>query len=257
MKTFTYGEDNLQALDLYEPEEWNSKTLMLIHGGGWWQGDKGKEKEVAYRLTVEGYQVAAVNYRLALQSKNLFPTQNEDVETAYTWLIKNIPAFQEDNIAFIGGSTGGHLASFLGLTKGRPFVSLSGLLDLKGFYENHEKAIPKQLIIDPKLPSQKIDQEGANNAYYKWIIENLLDSINDDNLEKASIFSKVTEKSGPGLLCNSMNEIVPAYEHQRLAELLRHQQIPVETCLLSGSRHGEAYIDDVWPNILNFLTRYI
>lgn len=44
MKTFTYGEDNLQALDLYEPEEWNSKTLMLIHGGGWWQGDKGKEK---------------------------------------------------------------------------------------------------------------------------------------------------------------------------------------------------------------------
>ncbi|WP_260317439.1 hypothetical protein [Lactococcus lactis] len=54
-----------------------------------------------------------------------------------------------------------------------------------------------------------------------------------------------------------MNELVPAYEHQKLAELLRQEQIPVETCLLSGSRHGEAYIDDIWPNLLNFLKRYI
>lgn len=257
MKTFNYGKDELQALDLYQPKEWNGKTLVLIHGGGWWQGDKGKEKEVATGLATEGYQVAALNYRLATQAKNLFPTQNEDVEAAYTWLLKNVPDFKADNIAFIGGSTGGHLAAYLGLTKGRPFVSLSGLLDLKGFYENHKETIPKQLIIAPDLPSKKIDQAGANDSYYKWIIENLLASINDDSLEKASIFSKVTKKSGPGLLCNSMNELVPAYEHQKLAELLRQEQIPVETCLLSGSRHGEAYIDDIWPNLLNFLKRYI
>lgn len=83
MKTFNYGEDELQALDLYQPKEWNGKTLVLIHGGGWWQGDKGKEKEVATGLATEGYQVAALNYRLATQAKNLFPTQDEDVEAAY------------------------------------------------------------------------------------------------------------------------------------------------------------------------------
>lgn len=80
MKTFNYGKDELQALDLYQPKEWNGKTLVLIHGGGWWQGDKGKEKEVAIGLATEGYQVAALNYRLATQAKNLFPTQDEDVE---------------------------------------------------------------------------------------------------------------------------------------------------------------------------------
>ena len=169
MKTFNYGKDELQALDLYQPKEWNGKTLVLIHGGGWWQGDKGKEKEVAIGLATEGYQVAALNYRLATQAKNLFPTQDEDVEAAYTWLLKNIPDFKADNIAFIGGSTGGHLAAYLVLTKGRPFVSLSGLLDLKGFYENHKETIPKQLIIAPDLPSKKIDQAGANDSYYKWI----------------------------------------------------------------------------------------
>ncbi|WP_282798533.1 hypothetical protein [Lactococcus lactis] len=46
MKTFNYGKDELQALDLYQPKEWNGKTLVLIHGGGWWQGDKGKEKKL-------------------------------------------------------------------------------------------------------------------------------------------------------------------------------------------------------------------
>ena len=55
MKTFNYGKDELQALDLYQPKEWNGKTLVLIHGGGWWQGDKGKEKEVAIGLATEGY----------------------------------------------------------------------------------------------------------------------------------------------------------------------------------------------------------
>ena len=59
-----------------------------------WQGDKGKEKEVAIGLATEGYQVAALNYRLATQAKNLFPTQDEDVEAAYTWLLKKYPRFQ-------------------------------------------------------------------------------------------------------------------------------------------------------------------
>ncbi|WP_259748734.1 alpha/beta hydrolase [Lactococcus lactis] len=72
MKTFNYGKDELQALDLYQPKEWNGKTLVLIHGGGWWQGDKGKEKEVATGLAAEGYQVAALNYRLATQAKIFF-----------------------------------------------------------------------------------------------------------------------------------------------------------------------------------------
>lgn len=88
MKTFNYGKDELQALDLYQPKEWNGKTLVLIHGGGWWQGDKGKEKEVATGLAAEGYQVAALNYRLAIQAKNLFPTQDEDVEAATLGFLK-------------------------------------------------------------------------------------------------------------------------------------------------------------------------
>lgn len=251
-----YGADVMQALDVYAPEQSNGRSLILIHGGGWWQGDKHKEMSTASRFTELGYHVAAINYRLALEGQHLFPTQNADVLSAYQWLITSEPGFAADNIAFIGGSTGGHLATYLGLTLGRPFISLSGLFDLAGFYTTHPQVTPVQRKFSAHIASKDIDQDGSDDGYYKWIIENLLPNVEPAQLDAATIWRWVSATSGPGLLMNSMNELVPAAEPLQLAQRMQAVGVPAETVLLRGTRHGEAYLHDVFGNVQLFLDRY-
>lgn len=251
-----YGTDAMQTLDLYTPEVENGRSLVLIHGGGWWQGDKHKEMSTAAQFVDMGYSVAAINYRLALAGNNLFPTQNKDALAAYRWLIAHESGFTAQNIAFMGGSTGGHLSAYLGLTLGRPFVSLSGLFDLAGFYAAHPQVTPVQRVFSKHTASKDIDQDGSDDGYYKWIIENLLPDITSDQLHAATIWRWVSATSGPGLLINSLNELVPAAEPLQLAQLMQASGVPAETVLLRGTRHGEAYLHDVIGNVRLFLDHY-
>lgn len=64
-KDLAYGADALQRLDIYVPESDAIADIVLVHGGGWWQGDKRKEDELASALVAANFRVAAINYRLA------------------------------------------------------------------------------------------------------------------------------------------------------------------------------------------------
>jgi len=61
---------------------------------------------------------ATVTYRLAPKSQ--FPAPVHDVKAAVRWLRANASKFgiDPDRIGVTGGSAGGHLALFLGLTPG-------------------------------------------------------------------------------------------------------------------------------------------
>src|SRR5689334_4939816 len=76
----SYGTDARQKVDIYLPEgrtETNTKTVVMIHGGGWTGGDKGDMKVVvdSLRNRLPGYAFININYRLAYNNTNLFPTQ--------------------------------------------------------------------------------------------------------------------------------------------------------------------------------------
>lgn len=45
-KDLVFDEKNQLALDVYEPEQIEA-AILLIHGGGWFRGDKQKEKQLA------------------------------------------------------------------------------------------------------------------------------------------------------------------------------------------------------------------
>ncbi|QBO36918.1 alpha/beta hydrolase [Periweissella cryptocerci] len=257
-KNIAYGPLDQQTLDVYVPDKPNGAAILDLHGGGWWQGDKAKEAKIATILADAGYLVVAANYRLATATENHYPTQVDDVKLANEWLISSAYDFDRKRLGYFGGSTGGNLATELGLATGRPFVSWSGLLDLAGFYNTHLELVPKQLVIGKSVPSDQIDQDGANDAYYKWIIINLLgDQVSPEKLVAATLYQRISKQSGPGLLANSMHEIVPAYEHQKVAQLLQEADVPVETILLAGNRHAEAYQEDALPATLAFLKRYL
>ena len=89
MKTYQYAErDTLNLyLDFDTPEHVHDSTICMVYvfGGGFIGGHRDGEFEKAYfqQLVDEGFQVAAIDYRLGLKGvKNLSITHSEPLEKA-------------------------------------------------------------------------------------------------------------------------------------------------------------------------------
>jgi acetyl esterase/lipase len=86
-----YGTDAAQKMDVYLPASRtvsNTKVIIVIHGGGWNQGDKSDF--TAYVDTLKhrlpGYAIFNINYRLSTGVINLFPTQENDTKAALEFI---------------------------------------------------------------------------------------------------------------------------------------------------------------------------
>jgi len=89
MQTYQYAErDTLQLyMDFYSPETVHDSTICVVYifGGGFIGGHRDGDFEKAYfqQLVDEGFQVAAIDYRLGLKGvKNLSITHSEPLEKA-------------------------------------------------------------------------------------------------------------------------------------------------------------------------------
>jgi acetyl esterase/lipase len=110
-----------QKVDVYTPKAVAPfPVVVLIHGGGWVQGDK-----MEYRTSIKteallarGYAVVAVNYRLSNVAK--FPAQIQDVKAAVRWIRANATTynFNPNKIGAWGTSAGGHLTALLATSGG-------------------------------------------------------------------------------------------------------------------------------------------
>ena len=112
----------LEKLDLYLPK--NRKTgekspaILLIHGGGWKEGDKRQPREIEFGTTLaeNGYVAASINY--ALRSAGKFPLNLQDCKNGIRYLRAHAGELGIDptRIAVMGGSAGGHLALLVAYT---------------------------------------------------------------------------------------------------------------------------------------------
>jgi acetyl esterase/lipase len=105
-------------LDLAEPKTGTGPfpAILCIHGGGFRAGTRQGYDSLCIRLAQRGYVAATVTYRLA--PKYQFPAAIHDVKAAVRWLRANATQYHIDpaRIGVTGGSAGGHLAQFLGVT---------------------------------------------------------------------------------------------------------------------------------------------
>ncbi len=126
MKTYHYAErDTLNLyLDFYTPEHVHDSTICLVYvfGGGFIGGHRDGDFEKAYfkQLVDEGFQVAAIDYRLGLKGvKNLGITHSEPLEkavnmavedaiTAVAYLLDHAKELKvnKDYIVMVGSSAG-------------------------------------------------------------------------------------------------------------------------------------------------------
>lgn len=111
-ETFPFEHNLSLSLDLYRAV--NPPALapcvVVIHGGGWNNGERGQIPTLNYQLARAGYVVADVSYRLAPAA--IWPAQREDVLEAIRWLKRRAAGFGIDPHRFVllGRSAGGQIA---------------------------------------------------------------------------------------------------------------------------------------------------
>ena len=107
------GEQALTA-DVYAPAgAGRFPGVLLVHGGSWQRGDKGRMARIGERLAGRGYVGVSINYRHA--PDHVFPAQLYDCQAAVRWMRANAARLRIDpaRIGGFGYSAGAHLVALL------------------------------------------------------------------------------------------------------------------------------------------------
>ncbi|MDC7993869.1 alpha/beta hydrolase [Altibacter sp. HG106] len=114
----SYGDNPQQVYDIYLPEarsETKTKVIILVHGGGWIEGDKADMAEILAQIRADfpDHAVVNMNYVLANPAANLpaFPYQFLDVDR----VIEQLTAQREElmilpEFGLLGTSAGAHIS---------------------------------------------------------------------------------------------------------------------------------------------------
>ena len=130
-RTFAYGADARQTIDLFTRDAAGRAPLLVyLHGGGWSAGTPraGSGGAQPAHWTARGYAYATVGYRLV--PNVTVEDQLRDVARAVT-LLRGQAKVDPERVVLIGHSSGGHLAALLGagpVWLGRHFGALRGVV---------------------------------------------------------------------------------------------------------------------------------
>jgi acetyl esterase/lipase len=126
-------------------------AIIVIHGGGWLEGDKSSFSMPKNRppgniidFAKLGFVAATINYRLSKDAP--FPAALRDCKCAVRWLRANADKYQIDpnSIGAWGNSAGGHLALMLGM------VGKSANLEGDGPYQDYSSGV--QAVVSDSGP---------------------------------------------------------------------------------------------------------
>ena len=117
---FSDPDNQHLQLDIARPKSGDGPfpAIVCIHGGGFRAGTRDGYDGMCVTLAQKGYVAITVTYRLSPAYQ--FPAAVHDCKAAVRWLRANAAKYHVDpvRIGAMGGSAGGHLALFLGVTAG-------------------------------------------------------------------------------------------------------------------------------------------
>lgn len=128
VKDLVYGPHGVEnSLDIYYPVGTKTclPTIVSIHGGGFFYGDKELYRFYTMYLASQGFTVVNFNYRLAPDYK--YPAPLEDTNNLMNWLLIHGNAYYVDmeRLFLVGDSAGGQLAEqYAALTSNSEYAQL-------------------------------------------------------------------------------------------------------------------------------------
>lgn len=244
-----YGTDVKQAMDIYLPAGRTSETpvLILIHGGGWTEGNRTDLNVFVDTLKhrLPNYAIFNISYRLAANGQNLFPTQENDVKAAVDFIYSKRSEYAvSDRFAMLGASAGAHLAllqsyKYTTPVKVKAVVSFFGPTELVQMYNN-----PPNPLIPLLLASVTGAIPSSNPAIY----------------QQSSPYNFAVAGVAPTLLLHGSNDIVVAASQSSiLHNKLNSVSVPNEYVLYPGAGHGDwdaATYADAFAKVAVFLKQY-
>ena len=166
----SYGANAAQTMDYYLPADRSSSTtkvIILVHGGGWSMGDKADFGSYIDTLKkrLPGYAIFNLNYRLAINGTNLFPSQENDVKAALDFIYSKRAELKiSEKWVMLGVSAGAHLSllqsyKYNSPVKIKAVVDLFGPTDLVDMYNN-----PASVLAPPTLLSGVVGGNPTTHA---------------------------------------------------------------------------------------------
>ncbi|MBS1983519.1 MAG: alpha/beta hydrolase [Bdellovibrionales bacterium] len=273
-------------LDLYHPGRPNAPAIFWIHGGALIMGSRtGIRKWQLDRYLAAGYAVAAIDYRLAPETK--LPDILRDVEDAWTFVHRQSSTLNINpkRIAVIGQSAGGYLTLTTGFRcKPKPacLVPFYGYGDIAAdWYAKPDPFYLKQPHVSEQDARAAVGAQpltgvtGPNNRgrFYLWTRQqgrwnqevSTLDPITQHKLFKPySPAWNVTKSYPPTLLLHGDADTdVPYSQSVQMAAALKHAGVEHELITIPNGPHGfdaredAPHVQAAFAKVLDFLSKYL
>jgi acetyl esterase/lipase len=254
-KTYAYGPAFKQKLDVY----WTKSTkprpaIVLVHGGYWWGGDRSQLASQARAFARRGYVAFAVSYRLS--TRDVWPAQRDDVETAIARIRKNSKKWGVDKsrIVVLGSSAGGQLATMAGVY-GRGLSHVRGVVALS----------PVNSPLRGYTDGGKSDADALTRNLRKSIIQLLgctpfpYDTDCWPRMLDATPEQHASVGDSPMLIIHSAGDFVGPDHSRNLRNTLRSDGVPVTLTTIPGKMHGVEMLHNkkVFTAVLNWIGKLV
>jgi acetyl esterase/lipase len=251
-RNIVYGMYSGLALlmDLYRPSQPNGYGIIHISGSGWSAPlglDARSLKESphveieALPLVEAGYTVCSINHRATPRFP--YPAALEDAQRAVRFIRHHAGTFGIDpaRIGAIGGSSGGHLVSLLGV--------LDGLGDPDDDSPVNRHSASVQCVVARAAPTALTALPGRVASAF-FLGASITPTTAPGSIEyrravDASPVTHVTPHTAPFFLIHGdADETVPISQSEVMVEALQKAGVPVKFRRVPGGVHGPGLLKD-------------
>ncbi len=256
-----YNNDTLSKhlLDIYMPQNATDKIpfVVLIHGGGWISNDKysdiGYMPQTMNAMLSNGIAVASIDYRFAQDA--VFPEILRDCNQAVSFLYDNADKYQLDisNIALIGFSAGGHLASLMGTSQNNQIDSL--------YFEDSYRPFKYKAVVDFYGPTDLVLLPG--NEDIKSPEATLIggEPLLHPHLARAASPITYIDKDDPPFIIfhGEKDNIVSNKQSKLFSAWLTYHGVSNELTIVKDAPHfGSMYdVEEIRTKVISFLNQHL
>lgn len=232
---YSNPDDQHLQLNVARPKEGAGPfpAVICIHGGGFRAGTRESFNGLCLQLAERGYVAVTVSYRLA--PKYQFPAAVYDVKAAVRWMRANAEKYQidPDRIGTTGGSAGGHLAQFLGVT--------SGVKKFEGDGGNAEYSSSVKCVVNFYGPSdftKSYDASVDAKDVLPLFLGGNLEQERHRHIESSPLYW-VTPEAAPTLFVHGTKDAYVAHEQAEwIVERMKAADVEATLMTIEDGDHG-------------------
>ena len=231
-------------MDVYYPENPNGYGVVFISGSGWTRElgldatplkESGQEEIYAVPLAAAGYTVFGINHRASPRFRH--PAHLEDAQRAVRFVRHHADEFgiDPDRIGAMGGSSGGHLVSLLGVLDGAAAAEDASPVD--------RESAKVQVVVARAAPTDlTLSPPRSVHPLFGFRRSARSDSVENQSFVAASPVTHVTADDPPVLLIHGDADDVVRYENAEVMKAaLEKAGVPVELLRIPGAGHGPTF----------------